>query len=107
MGLSALLQDTADVINRHEIPRLWRLNGWDPRTRPTLTVTPHVDVNVPELIEAVVGLARSGAPLWPNPDLARKLSELTGLPIPEEMDDEDDLFEDDEPEPVFEIPPGG
>lgn len=91
----------ADVFNRHLLPRLWRLNGMDPLTQPTLIPGDLEKQNLGEVSAFIQALTASGATMFPDRELENHLRELAGLPLAPE-DGPDDLSvglpEDAEPE---------
>lgn len=74
------LQAVASVINRHLYPRVWALNALSmdtlPRTIPDLPMRVDLDV----LGGFVSSLARSGMPLFPDPDLENYIRAAAGMP---------------------------
>lgn len=84
VALGAWLDEIADVINTHGIPRLLRLNGMRVSAPPKLC---HDDIEVPDLgqlADYVMKLVGAGA-LTPTPELEGYLRETASLPaIPEE-----------------------
>jgi hypothetical protein len=84
LGLAALLDTIASVINRHAIPRLWALNGWPLARLPKLVPG---DVESPDLTELgayVAALAGAGMPLFPDAALEAQLRAAAGWPAPPE-----------------------
>ena len=80
-ALGTWLSDAADVFNRYEIPRLFRLNGDFTGELPKFVVTPPSAPKMAEIALALKDLAASGAPLWPNPELAEWVFAQIGVPI--------------------------
>jgi hypothetical protein len=90
-ALGAWLDTITAVINRHLIPRMWRLNGLPEETMPSLQ---HGDVEKPNLEELgsfVSKIAQSGALLFPNRELENALLRSANLP---EMAEEDEMETD-------------
>lgn len=89
VALGAILDSIEDVLNRHAIPRLLRLNGMDTENPPQIR---HGDIEKPDLTQLigfVQGLANSGAPLFPDLVLENRMREIADLPtITEEERDE-------------------
>jgi len=79
-SLTAWLDLIAEVLNRFELPRLWRINGFDPDTMPSFT---HGEVDSPtpsELAQFIQTLASTGMPFFPNQELENHLLEVAKLP---------------------------
>lgn len=79
-SLTAWLDLVAQTLNRVELPRLWRLNNFDPDYMPTFE---HGEVDSPtpaELSAFVATLAGTGMPMFPNQDLENHLLEVAKLP---------------------------
>lgn len=79
-SLNSFASAVANVFNRHEIPRLFALNGW------RLTKLPEIkpsDVDAPDLTELggfMSALTSSGMQLFPDPDLEEFLRRSAKLP---------------------------
>jgi hypothetical protein len=87
-ALGAWLDTITATINRHLIPRMWRLNGLPEETMPMLQ---HGDVEKPNLDELgnfVSKIAGAGALLFPNRELENALLRSANLP---EMAEEDEM----------------
>jgi hypothetical protein len=84
VALGAWLDEIADVVNSHAIPRLLRLNGMTPDDPPKLC---HADIETPDLTELadyVQKLTGSGV-LTPDATLEDYLRQAANLPeLPEE-----------------------
>lgn len=84
-AIGAFQQSMADVFNRHLLPRLWKLNGMDPMTMPTLVPGDLEKQNLAEVGQFIQTLTAAGATMFPDRDLENHLRELAGLPLaPEE-----------------------
>jgi len=82
-AITAWLDSVVAVFNRHGIPRLWRLNGFDLVLMPELT---HSGVKAPdlkELAEYIDRLSDAGLKLFPSDELEGYLREIAGLPLRE------------------------
>ena len=90
VALGAYLDAIEDVLNRHAIPRLMKLNGYP--TDETMPIIRHGDIEKPDLqqlIGFVQGLSSAGAPLFPDLVLENRLREIADLPtITQEERDE-------------------
>lgn len=79
-AIGAWLQSIAGIFNRHAIPRLFQINGFQVEQLPKLV---HEDIETPdlkELGEYISKLAGVGLPLFPDDNLENKLREYAGLP---------------------------
>lgn len=100
VALGAFLDQIADVFNRHLIPRLLRLNGYEgPYPRLAHSKLEHVDLEI--LGKYVAALSGVGYPLFPNELLEDRLAEVAGFPPP--VRDDDGIDRTTPPEPT---PPG-
>ncbi|BBK44034.1 hypothetical protein STVA_40540 [Allostella vacuolata] len=82
-ALTAWLAAIAAVLNRHLVPRLWRINALPPATMPRLVPGRVGRVDAATLAGLVERLAAAGVPLFPDDSLARFLRTAAGLPLPE------------------------
>jgi hypothetical protein len=99
-ALEGWLASIAETINRHLIPRLWTLNGFNHEFLPKLVPGKVLPENLQELGDFLKALTASGAPLFPDDDLENNLRERAGLPgIPPDRDsfEEPTTFEEDDP----------
>lgn len=79
-SLTAWLDLIAETLNRFELPRLWRLNGFDPDLMPEFT---HGEVDSPmpaELAAFISTLSAAGMPFFPNQELENHLLDVAKLP---------------------------
>ena len=79
-SLTAWLDLVAEVLNRFELPRLWRINNLPQETMPEFT---HGEVDSPtpaELGAFITQLAGVGMPFFPNQELENHLLEVAKLP---------------------------
>lgn len=85
VGLGALLDGIRDVLNRHLVPRLMRLNGFKLEQWPQFQHSDLETVDLTALGDFITKLASAGAPLFPSEggELERHLYRVAGLPIPE------------------------
>lgn len=79
-SLNAIAQNIADTLNRHAIPRLIRVNGWQPESFPTIVPT---DVDAPDI--GVLGqfmstMASLGVQWFPNPEMEKFVRDAARLP---------------------------
>jgi len=79
MALRGWLDSIRDVFNRHAIPRLWRMNGWDTDRLPQFT---YGELEVPDLqaLAAYINALAGVGALVPDENLEVYLRELAGLP---------------------------
>lgn len=85
-AIGAWIDSIADVLNRHEVPRLLRLNGM--RTdRPPKFI--HADIETQDLKELgdfITALTNAGMPLFPDQELEGYLKRQAGLPVADTPD---------------------
>jgi hypothetical protein len=79
-ALGSVLDAIAAVLNRHLVPRLFRLNGVDADELPEWRHGDIEHVALSELAGFLEAMARAGAPLFPDDDLEDHLRELADLP---------------------------
>lgn len=79
-AVEGFLNSMAAIYNRHAIPRLWELNGFDydnmPRLVPDLAQRTDLDV----LSNFILRCSQAGMPLFPNEDLQSYILDAAGLP---------------------------
>ncbi len=78
-ALEAILGIVADQINRHEIPRIYRLNGWDAKNPSRLVPASPENADLKNLGVFARNLAVAGL-LTPDPKLEASLREVADLP---------------------------
>jgi hypothetical protein len=79
-ALDSWAKSIAEVINRHEIPRLFDLNGYRLKGFPRI-VTGEVDPpDLKELGQFITQIAGSGMTLFPDPDLEDFIRQAAKLP---------------------------
>lgn len=85
VGLGALLDDIRDVLNRHLVPRLMRMNGFKVEKYPKFQHSDLETVDLVALGDYITKLASAGAPLFPSEEgkLERHLYRVAGLPEPD------------------------
>ena len=87
-GTEGWLNAIAEVINKDLIPRLWRLNAFDPKDQPYLLPGNIAPIDLDELGKYISDLSKAGAPLFPDPELEDVLRQAADLPNrPAEFDD--------------------
>lgn len=88
-AIGAFMGSIADVFNRHLIPRLMYLNGWDLALAPRLVPE---DIETPDIAQIgayIRDLSGAGAQFFPDVELENRLRSFAGLtPVPEEAADE-------------------
>lgn len=78
-ALSGIMNSMASVINRHAIPRLYKLNGW-PMDSPSFIVPGDLEnADLKTLGTYLQNLASVGL-VTPDPDLEAALRDVAGLP---------------------------
>lgn len=80
-SLEAIIQSIADVLNRHAVPRLFKLNIFPgitdyPKLVPGEVVTPQLS----DLARYIQALAGAKMPLFPDTDLEEYFRDLAGMP---------------------------
>ena len=70
----------AEVFNRHFMPRLWALNGFDYEVMPALVCGDLEKQNLGEVSDFIQKITASGATLFPDRELENHLRELAGFP---------------------------
>jgi hypothetical protein len=85
-SLNAWLTNIAAVFNTYAIPRLMRLNGFDPAVFPVLRFDPSRNVDINVIGDYVAKLAGAGAALFPDASLEDHLREIAGLPGTSDID---------------------
>jgi hypothetical protein len=80
-ALNSWAQSIAEVFNRHEIPRLFALNGWDHLNDFPKVVPGEVDPpDLKELGAFIQQISGSGMTLFPDPDLEDFIRQAAKLP---------------------------
>lgn len=79
-AIEGFLNTNSSVYNRHALPRLWTLNGWDEETLPEISpdLAQRVDLDV--LGNFVLRLSQAGMPMFPNEEMQSYLMDAAGLP---------------------------
>lgn len=90
-AIGAYTHCIAEVFNRHLLPRLWRLNGFDFEVMPSIEAG---DLEKPDLMalgDFVSKMTASGATMFPDRELENHLRKMAGLPLaPEDGEEEFD-----------------
>lgn len=85
-ALNSLANVIADAFNRHAIPKLFSLNGWQPEHLPRIKPTNVDPPNLGELSTFMSTMSGLGMEFFPNPDLEKFLLNIAHLPeLPEEV----------------------
>jgi len=79
-ALGSILDSAQAVLNRHLVPRLFRLNGIDADDLPRWQHGDIESVALSELAGFVEAMARAGAPIFPDDELEDHLREMANLP---------------------------
>jgi hypothetical protein len=79
-AIEAWLNGAAAVMNRHALPRLWGLNGFDLDLMPEIVpdLAQRVDLDI--FSNTILRLSQAGMPLFPDPDLEGYIRETAGMP---------------------------
>jgi hypothetical protein len=97
-AMEGFLNSNADVLNRHGVPRLGDLNGFDRDLLPKYVPDMPQRVDLDVLSNFVLRLAQAGMPLFPNDTLQEYLTDAAGMPDISE-DGASDLTGLDQPQP--------
>lgn len=88
-ALDAQVAGSADVFNRHAVPRLFALNAFPGITDyPKLKASPVIVPDLKTLASYITALSGSDMPLFPNINLENHLRGLANLPLTSEDDEE-------------------
>lgn len=68
------------VLNRHLLPRIWRLNAFDQALMPEYKADLAQRVDLDSLGNYVLHLAQGGMMMFPDPDLENFLRDAAGMP---------------------------
>ena len=79
-AIEGYLNSIAAVLNRHLLPRLWRLNGFPEETMPEFVPDMAQRVDLDSLGNFILHLAQAGMPLFPDDDLENWVRDAGGLP---------------------------
>lgn len=85
-SLEGYLNNIAAVLNRHLLPRLWKLNGLNPDLMPRLVPGEVAPQDLEELGNFVQRIAGAGIPLGGDQDIEDALLETAGLPTDQRED---------------------
>ena len=92
-SIEGWLKSIASVLNRHLLPRVWELNGFDPALMPEYQPDMAQRIDLDNISNFVLRLAQAGMTMFPDEDLESYLRDAAGLPdLPEgaEFGDQDD-----------------
>lgn len=78
-ALEGWLSSVAAIVNRHLVPKLWRLNGFNPEIMPYLVPGRVSPEDLKELGDYVESLSRAGLTLI-DPETENRLRDAGGLP---------------------------
>lgn len=79
-ALQAIVDNVADVFNRHAVPRLFELNNWKVHEYPTIEAGEVDPPDLNELSAFIQTLSGSGMPFFPDEDLEEFLRKVARLP---------------------------
>lgn len=80
LAIEGFLNSNAAVYNRHGIPRLWRLNGFDLDLMPEVEPDLAQRIDLDALSQFVLRMSQAGMPMFPNDELQQFLQSAAGLP---------------------------
>lgn len=79
-AIAAFLDNIEDTLNRHLVPKLFELNGWELENLPRWKHGDIESVDLTELSTFLSNLSAAGAEVFPNFELTQHVLELAGLP---------------------------
>lgn len=83
-AIGAFMGSIADVFNRHMIPRLMHVNGWDLELAPRLVPEDIETPDISQVADFITKLSGAGAMFFPDTELENRLRSMAGLPpVPE------------------------
>jgi hypothetical protein len=100
-ALRAQLQEIADVLNRHELPRLFRLNGLPLENMPELVPGEIENRDINQLALVIAETTKAGMTWFPNDEIEREIFTMLGFD-PGKVKLAEDIREADET--AFEVP---
>lgn len=74
------LNAIAAVMNRHLLPKVWKLNGFDPALMPAYVPDMAQRIDLDAISNYILRLSQAGMPLFPDPDLEGYIRDAAGLP---------------------------
>jgi len=80
LALRTWVTDIAEVFNRHAIPRLIELNGFQIEETPKLVPEKIARVDLTDISDFLQNLSMAGAPIFPDPELEEHLFSLANIP---------------------------
>jgi phage gp29-like protein len=86
------LNSIAAVLNRHLLPRVWALNGFDMKLIPAYVPDTAQRLDLDVLSAFVLRLSQAGMPLFPDTKLESYIRDATGMPDIEEDSTERDAI---------------
>jgi len=87
-AIGAFMGSIADVFNRHLIPRLMYVNGWDMELAPKLVPEDIETPDISQIADFISKLSGAGAMFFPDVELENRLRQMGGLPpVPEDSAD--------------------
>lgn len=87
-AIGAFMGGIADTFNRHLIPKLMSINGWDLEMAPKLVPEDIETPDISQLADFITKLSGAGAMFFPDVELENRLRQMAGLPpVPEDAAD--------------------
>lgn len=93
LALTTFLQMIKEVFNKYAVVELFKLNGDNLKELPSIEFMPILKADLKEVGEYLKSLSASGAPLWPNRELAKWTMTVAGMPEPEDEELDETLLE--------------
>jgi hypothetical protein len=83
VALGAWCDAICDVVNRHLIPKLVKMNGWTPLQYPALVHGKVSPISLTDVADLISKMARvPGFVLYQSPEVEQYILERAGLPVP-------------------------
>jgi len=79
-AIEAYMDSDASVLNRYLLPRVWHLNGFDPKLMPQYVPDMAQRLDLDALSNFILRLSQAGMPLFPDPDLEAYVRDAAGMP---------------------------
>lgn len=86
-SMEHLLIEIATVFNRHALPRMWGMNGFDKRFMPSYQPGKIAPTDLQELGSFISAIATAGMPLFPDAGVEGFLRDAAGMPAVGTTDD--------------------
>jgi len=88
-AIAGWLMSIADVFNSYALPRIWDMNGLDRNLMPRFMPDMPQRLDLDSLGNFIKSIAAAGMPLFPDEELESWVRDAAGMPLFDEMSDED------------------